>query len=234
MAIILIAEDEKNLQLLMEQRLKHYYTIILADDGAQAMEILLSKHIDLLITDVMMPEMDGFQLLKTIRQDGMNLPVLILTAKQSFSDKQTGFIFGTDDYMTKPVNFDELHWRIDALLRRANIASERIIRIDDVTLDEASYTISKSSLTIELPPKEFALLYKFLSYPSMIFTKSQLLDEIWGYDSDSSEDTVKTHVSRLRNKLVGFQELQIVTIKGLGYKGIIIENQEGGSNHEEI
>ena len=227
MAVILIAEDEKNLQVLMEERLKHYYTILLASDGAEAMDIILSKHIDLLITDVMMPEMDGFQLLKTIRQDGMKLPVLILTAKQSFSDKQTGFIFGTDDYMTKPVNFDELHWRIDALLRRSNIASERIIRIGDVTVDEASYTISKSNMTIDLPPKEFDLIYKFLSYPGMIFTKNQLLDEIWGYDSESSEDTVKTHVSRLRNKLVEFQELQIVTIKGIGYKGMIIETQEG-------
>lgn len=223
MATILIAEDEKNLQVLMAERLKHYYTIILANNGAEALDILLSKHIDLLITDVMMPEMDGFKLLKTIRQDDMKLPVLILTAKQSFSDKQTGFIFGTDDYMTKPVNFDELHWRIDALLRRSNIASERIIRIGDVILNEASYTISKGSLTIELPPKEFDLIYKLLSYPGMIFTKNQLLDEIWGYDSESSEDTVKTHVSRLRNKLAEFQEFEIVTIKGLGYKGVIIE-----------
>ncbi|MBU3099414.1 MULTISPECIES: response regulator transcription factor [Clostridium] len=224
MAIILIAEDEKNLQVLLDERLKHYYTIILANDGIEAMDILLSRHIDLLIADVMMPKMDGFQLLNGIRQDGMKLPVLILTAKQSFSDKQTGFTFGTDDYMTKPVNFDELHWRIDALLRRANIASQRIIRIGDVTLNEANYTISKNSMTIELPPKEFDLIYKFLSYPGMIFTKAQLLNEIWGYDSESSEDTVKTHVSRLRNKLVEFQEFQIVTIKGLGYKGIIIDN----------
>ena len=224
MATILIAEDEINLQVLMTERLKHYYTILLASNGAEAMDILLSKHIDLLITDVMMPEMDGFQLLKSIREDGMRLPVLILTAKQSFSDKQTGFVFGTDDYMTKPVNYDELHWRIDALLRRANIASERIIRIGDVTLDEASYTISKNNITIDLPPKEFELIYKFLSYPGMIFTKNQLLDTIWGYDSDSSEDTVKTHVSRLRNKLSEFQEFQIVTIKGLGYKGIITNN----------
>lgn len=224
MTTILIAEDEKNLQILMEERLKHYYTIITANDGAEAMDILLSRHIDLLITDVMMPEMDGFQLLKTIRQDGMNLPVLILTAKQSFSDKQTGFIFGTDDYMTKPVNFDELHWRIDALLRRANISSQSIIRIGDVTLSKNSYTISKGSITIELPLKEFDLIYKFLSYPGMIFTKNQLLDEIWGYDSESNEDTVKTHVSRLRNKLAGFQEFKIITIKGLGYKGILIED----------
>lgn len=221
MATILIAEDEKNLQELMTQRLKHYYTILLADNGSQALDILESKHVDLLITDVMMPEIDGFSLLKHIRNNGMTLPVLILTAKQSFSDKQTGFVFGTDDYMTKPVNFDELHWRIDALLRRSNIASKKLINIDNVIIDESKYTVSKNNTVVEVPSKEFALLYKFLSYPDIIFTKKQLLDDIWGYDSDSSEDTVKTHVSRLRNRLSMFSEFEIVTIKGLGYKGII-------------
>lgn len=223
MATILIAEDDKNLQLLITERLKYYYTILQASSGTEALDILYSKHIDLLLTDVMMPGMDGFQLLKTIRENDMKLPVLILTAKQSFSDKQTGFVLGTDDYMTKPVNYEELRWRVDALLRRANIASERIIHVGEVILNEANYTIEKGSLVIDLPPKEFDLLYKLLSYPGMIFTKNQLLDEIWGYDSDSSEDTVKTHVSRLRNRLSEFQEFEIVTIKGLGYKGIIKE-----------
>lgn len=188
MAVILIAEDEKNLQLLMQERLKAYYTILIASDGAEAMDILWDKHVDLLITDVMMPGMDGFQLLKSIRQDGMKLPVLILTAKHSFTDKQTGFSFGTDD--------------------------------------ESSYTISRDNLRIDLPPKEFELVYKLLSYPDVIFTKNQLLDEIWGYDSDSSEYTIRTHVSRLRNRLTGFDEFQIITIKGLGYKGIITENKK--------
>ena len=123
--------------------------------------------------------------------------------------------------MTKPVNFDELHWRIDALLRRSNIASNRIIQIGTLLLNEASYTIEKGPTKLELPPKEFNLLYKLLSYPGMIFTKQQLLDEIWGYDSDSSEDTVKTHISRLRNRLSDFKEFDIITIKGLGYKGVI-------------
>lgn len=224
MATILIAEDDMNLQLLMTERLKHYYAILQVTNGSEALKLLYSKHIDLLITDVMMPQMDGFKLLKTIRQDGMKLPVLIITAKHSFSDKQTGFVFGTDDYMTKPVNFDELHWRIDALLRRSNIASERVIRIGNVILDEASYTISRDNLSIKLPLKEFALVYKLLSYPGMIFTKNQLLDEIWGYASESSEDTVKTHISRLRNKLIAFDEFSISTVKGLGYKAIIKES----------
>lgn len=223
MVNILIAEDNQNLQLLMKERLKPYYNILCADNGLDALDILYNQHIDLLIADVMMPKMDGFRLLKTIRSEGMKLPVLILTAKQSYADKQTGFSIGTDDYMTKPVNFDELHWRIDALLRRANISSEQIINVGDAVLSQRSYTISKKDITIELPPKEFALIYKLLSYPGMIFTKNQLLDEIWGYDSESSEDTVKTHISRLRNHLSAFDEFRIVTIKGLGYKAEITE-----------
>lgn len=221
MANILIAEDDQNLQLLLHERLTPYYTIYCADNGQEALDTLSSTHIDLLITDVMMPGMDGFQLVKTIRKDSIWLPILILTAKHSLSDKQTGFATGTDDYMTKPVNFDELRWRIDALLRRSNIASERTIRIKEVVIDETKLTISKGNVSIELPPKEFALLFKLLSYPSMIFTKNQLLDEIWGYHSESGEDTVKTHISRLRNKLTGFDEFQIITIKGLGYKAEI-------------
>lgn len=225
MVNILLAEDDQNLRLLMQKRLERYYNILCADDGQKALDILYDRHIDLLIADIMMPKVDGFGLLKTIRNDGMNLPVLILTAKQSIADKKTGFMAGTDDYMTKPVNFDELHWRIDALLRRANIFSERVIRVGDAVLDERSATISRGSLHIELPAKEFQLLYKLLSYPGMIFTKSQLMDEIWGYDSESGEETVKTHISRLRNRLSAFDEFHIVTIKGLGYKAELCEAQ---------
>lgn len=226
MATILIVEDDKNLQLLINKRLGTYYNILNADNGAEALDILWSRHVDLMITDVMMPEMDGFELLRHVRKNGMNLPVLILTAKQSFFDKHTGFVIGTDDYMTKPVNFDELHWRIDALLRRANIASERMIQIGKATLDEASHTITKEDIRLELPPKEFDLLYKLLSYPGIIFTKNQLLDEIWGYDSESSEDTIKTHIHRLRNKLSAFDEFRIITMKGLGYKAEITTRKE--------
>lgn len=226
MATILIAEDNDNIRLLISERLKPFYTLLLASGGQEALAILESKHVDLLLTDVMMPGMDGFELIKEVRRNGFKLPVLILTAKQSFSDKRTGFSIGTDDYMTKPVNYEELHWRIDALLRRANIANEQKIVVGTAILDKMTYTLSKGDCTIELPKKEFELLYKLLSYPEMIFTKSQLLDDIWGFDSDSSEDTVKTHISRLRNRIAGFSEFQIITIKGLGYKASIGDTHE--------
>jgi two-component system OmpR family response regulator len=221
MARILVVEDEKNLQLLMKERLKPFYDIYVAEDGVNALSIIDDVKIDLLVTDIMMPDMDGFELIRTLRKEGYTLPVLILTAKQSFQDKKTGFTIGTDDYMTKPVNFEELHWRIDALLRRADITSERKIKIGALVLDENSYSIYNSDKQIELPKKEFELLYKLLSYPNMIFTKAQLLDDIWGYDSESGEETVKTHISRLRKKVEGFTELDIITIKGLGYKGVL-------------
>ncbi len=226
MATILIAEDNDNIRLLISERLKPFYTILLASDGIEALDILESKHVDLLLTDVMMPGMDGFELIKEIRQNGFKLPALILTAKQSFNDKRIGFSIGTDDYMTKPVNYEELHWRIDALLRRADITNERKIVMGETILDEATYTLSKGTSSIELPKKEFELLYKLLSYPGMIFTKSQLLDDIWGFDSESSEDTVKTHISRIRNRVSDFTEFQIVTVKGLGYKAVIGESHE--------
>lgn len=221
MATILISEDDSRIQLLIAARLKSHYTVICANDGQEAFEIIESKHIDLLITDIMMPRLDGFQLVQTIRKDGFTLPVLMLTAKQSFDDKRTGFLSGTDDYMTKPVNYEELHWRIEALLRRARIASENKIILGNVVLDSTAYTIKNGEQVTELPKKEFELLYKLLSYPGQIFTKNQLLDDVWGYDSDSGEETVKTHISRLRNKFQNVDEFKIITIKGLGYKAEI-------------
>lgn len=229
MATILIAEDDRNIQLLVAARLKSQYAVVCADDGLEALNIIESQKIDLLIADIMMPKMDGFRLVQTIREDEFTLPVLILTAKQSFDDKKTGFFSGTDDYMTKPVNYEELLWRIEALLRRARIASDNKIVIGSVTLSLSTYTVTKGDQTTELPKKEFDLLYKLLSYPGQIFTKNQLLDEIWGYDSESGEDTVKTHISRLRNKFQDIDEFQIITVKGLGYKAEI----QGGKQIEE-
>ena len=220
MATILIAEDDKSIQLLIAARLKSYYTILCANDGQEALEIIESQRIDLLIADIMMPRLDGFQLVQTIRGDGFTLPVLMLTAKQSFDDKRIGFSSGTDDYMIKPVNYEELRWRIEALLRRARIASENKIELGNVVLDSTTYTVKNERQVIALPKKEFELLYKLLSYPGQIFTKNQLLDDIWGYDSDSGEDTVKTHISRLRNKFQDICEFKIITIKGLGYKAL--------------
>jgi len=221
MTTILIAEDDKSVQLLIRARLKPYYEIVCANDGLQALEMVQSRHIDLLIADIGMPRMDGFELVQNLRSLGSTLPVLMLTAKQSFQDKRTGFSAGTDDYLTKPVNYEELLWRIQALLRRSKIFTSKEIEIGAVVLDSLSYTIRKASRNLELPKKEFDLLFKLLSYPGRIFTKQQLLDDIWGGSFASGEDTVKTHISRLRAKLDAYPEFALITVKGLGYKAEI-------------
>ena len=221
MATILLVEDEASMRLLTSAKLKHQFTVICAQDGAEALDVLERRAVDLIISDVMMPRMDGYTLVKTLRERGNQIPVLLLTAKQSFEDKREGFSSGIDDYMTKPVNYEELIWRVNALMRRSRIASERKIVVGPVVLDSSTYTVSREGETLELPRKEFELLYQLLSYPGQIFTRNQLLDGIWGYDSESGEDTVKTHISRLRNKLRHVPEFRIVTVKGLGYKAEI-------------
>lgn len=223
MAVILVVEDNKNTQLLTATRLKPYFEVVCADDGFDALDIFYARHIDLVISDIMMPNMDGFELLQRIRSEGFNTPVLLLTAKVAMQDKREGFNLGTDDYVTKPVDYDELLLRVNALLRRARIATERQIKIGKLAIDDAEHTVTYDGEPIPLSRKEFDLLYKFLSYPGKIFTKKQILDEIWGIDSECTEDTIKTHINRLRNKLDGCSEIEIVTIKGFGYKVEIIK-----------
>ena len=218
MATILLVEDDDSMRLLTTAKLKHRFNMVCARDGVEALEVLEHRAVDLIIADVMMPRMDGYTLVKTLRERGDPIPVLLLTAKQSLEDKREGFSSGIDDYMTKPVNYEELTWRINALLRRAHIANEQRIVAGNTVLDSTSYTVTTGDRRLELPPKEFELLYKLLSYPGQIFTRNQLLDDIWGYDSESGEDTVKTHISRLRNKLRDTEDFRIVTVKGLGYK----------------
>lgn len=221
MATLLLVEDEENMRLLTSAKLRGQFTILCAKDGVEALEVMARRQVDLIIADVMMPRMDGYTLVKTLREEGNSIPVLLLTAKQSFEDKREGFSSGIDDYMTKPVNYEELTWRINALLRRAHIASERKIVVGETVLDPDAYTVTHAGERIELPPKEFDLLYLLLSYPGQIFTRNQLLDRVWGYDSESGEDTVKTHISRLRGRLRTLMEFSIVTVKGLGYKAEI-------------
>ena len=225
MATILLVEDDDSMRLLTTAKLKHRFNMVCARDGVEALEVLERRAVDLIIADVMMPRMDGYTLVKTLRERGDSIPVLLLTAKQSFEDKRVGFSSGIDDYMTKPVNYEELTWRINALLRRSRIASEQKIVVGRVVLDSGTYTVQREGETLELPRKEFELLYKLLSYPGQIFTRNQLLDGVWGYDSESGEDTVKTHISRLRNKLRDIPEFRIVTIKGLGYKAEITKEE---------
>lgn len=221
MATILIVEDDRNMRLLTAARLEDLYTVICACDGVEALEYIHKGGIDLIVADIMMPRMDGYELLKTIREEGYTTPYLLLTAKETLGDKERGFSLGTDDYMTKPFSSSELLWRIQALLRRANIAVSKKIEIGNVVVDSEKYAVYSNTAYIELPRKEFELLFRLLSYPDRIFSKEQLLDSIWGVNAGSGEDTVKTHVSRIRNRLRDITEFNIITIKGLGYKADI-------------
>lgn len=221
MANILIVEDDKNTQILISARLKPYFSTVIANNGREAFDLIFKQSFDLIITDIMMPEMNGYEFVKSLRDAGFDTPVLMLTAKQSFDDKKEGFSSGTDDYLTKPVNYDELIWRINALLRRAKIVSEKKITIGSTVINAATYSVSFNGDIIELPKKEFDLLYKLLSYPGKILTKNQLFDDIWGLEAPSSEDTIKTHISRIRSKLIKCGDFEIITVKGLGYKAEI-------------
>ena len=218
---ILVAEDDKNTRRLMEAVLKeHGYHPILARDGLEALKLLDTHHVDLVILDIMMPGMDGYEFTRQLRATDYTLPILMVTAKQLPEDKRKGFIVGTDDYMTKPVDEEEMILRIRALLRRAQIVNERRITIADVCLDYDSLTVSRGDESQTLPRKEFYLLYKLLSYPGKIFTRIQLMDEIWGMESQSDDNTINVHINRLRKRFEDYPEFTIETIRGLGYKAV--------------
>lgn len=218
---ILVAEDDKNTRRLMEAVLKeHGYHPILARDGLEALKLLDTHHVDLVILDIMMPGMDGYEFTRQLRATDYTLPILMVTAKQLPEDKRKGFIVGTDDYMTKPVDEEEMILRIRALLRRAQIVNERRITIGDVCLDYDSLTVSRGNESQTLPRKEFYLLYKLLSYPGKIFTRIQLMDEIWGMESQSDDNTINVHINRLRKRFEDYPEFTIETIRGLGYKAV--------------
>lgn len=218
---ILVVDDDKNTRRLMQAVLEaEHFTVSTAEDGAQALDLLDREHVDLVVLDVMMPRMDGYAFTAALRDAQNDLPVLMVSARQLPADRKQGFLAGTDDYMTKPVDPEELVLRIRALLRRARIASERKIEIGDVTLDYDSFTVRRGETVQELPQKEFLLLYKLLSYPGKIFTRIQLMDEIWGADSDSGWETVTVHIGRLRRRFEGWDEFEIVSVRGLGYKAV--------------
>ena len=223
MASILIIEDNENVRLLMEARLKNLYTVYLAENGKKALEFLEKKEIDMILVDAMMPVMDGFEFLKQLRSSHNETPAIMVTAKNAIGDKTTAFELGIDDYLTKPIDFDELKLRIKAVLRRSKISSEKQIKIGDLIIDYDSFSIIKNDERITFPQKEFLLLYKLLSYPNTIFTKEQLLNSIWGIDSESDESTIRTHTNRLREKISKFDEFELVTIRGIGYKAVIKE-----------
>lgn len=218
---ILIAEDDKNTRKLMEAILKdHGFNTIPANNGLEALKLLDTHHVDLVLLDIMMPGLDGYEFTRQIRSTDYNLPILMVSAKQLPEDKRRGFMVGTDDYMTKPVDEEEMILRIKALLRRAQIVNERQITIGDVILDYDSLTVSRDGGSQTLPRKEFYLLYKLLSYPGKIFTRIQLMDEIWGMESESDDNTINVHINRLRKRFEGYPEFSIETIRGLGYKAV--------------
>lgn len=218
---ILVVEDDYNLRTIITKNLeKQGYVVLQAADGSIAYDIFENNYIDLIISDIMMPNTDGVTLVKRIRYINEDIPIIMLTALESYYDKEKSYSSGADDYMVKPVNMKELILRIKALLRRYKIVSESVFDLGQLHLDYKEKTCRIGTNSLNLTVKEFDLLYKLLSSPNQIFTRDQLMDEIWGYDNDSYERTVDTHIKRLRNK-VQVKEFEIVTVRGLGYKAVI-------------
>lgn len=218
---ILVVEDNKDMcELFCTVLADAGYRCTSAGNGIEALEVMEQQYIDLIVADVMMPDMDGYELVRNLRDARCEIPVLIVTAKDQFEDMQRGFRTGCDDYMVKPVNVKELVLRVEALLRRARISSEKKIVIGKTVLDYDALTVTIHGEETILPQKEFYLLYKLLSYPNKIFTRPQLMDEIWGMFSETDERTVNTHINRLRERFADCDDFEIITVRGLGYKAV--------------
>ncbi len=218
---ILVAEDDTNTRKLMCAVLRHNgFEPLQAADGVETLALMEKQHVDLVMLDLMMPNMDGYELARQIRLSWEALPLLMVTAKQEPQDKRKGFLAGTDDYMTKPVDEEEMILRIRALLRRAQIVSERRLIVGDAVLDYDTMTVSRPGEAVQLPQKEFQLLFKLLSYPGIIFTRMQLMEEIWGMESESGDHTLNVHVNRLRERFWNWPAFEIITVRGVGYKAV--------------
>lgn len=218
---ILIAEDDRELQQLFTHVLqRHGYDVCGVNDGQEALEALEREYFDLIISDIMMPRIDGYALVRQLRDSGSNIPVLMITAKDAFDDMENGFLAGGDDYMVKPVNVNEIILRVQALLRRAKMISERRQVIGNTVMECDSLTVILNNESMVLPQKEFMLLYKMASFPGKIFTRQQLMDDIWGYDSVGDTHTVDVHIGRLRERFRDNKDFKIITIRGIGYKVI--------------
>lgn len=216
---VLIAEDDRELRQLFQHVLaRHSYTVTGVSNGQEALDAMDNDYFDLIISDIMMPVMDGYELVRQLREVGDTTPVLMITAKDAFDDMQKGFMTGVDDYMIKPVNVNEMVLRVGALLRRAQMVSERRQNIGNTVLELDSLTVKTAGETFTLPQKEFMILYKMAAYPGKIFTRHQLMDEIWGYETESDTHTVDVHIGRLRDRFRDNTDFKIVTIRGVGYK----------------
>lgn len=216
---ILIVEDDRELrQLFAHVLIKNGYRADGVSNGREALDAMEKDYYDLIISDIMMPVMDGYELVRTLREAGNTTPVLMITAKDAFDDMKMGFLSGTDDYMVKPVNVNEMVLRVGALLRRAQMINERRQVIGDTVLECDSLTVTTKTESMILPQKEFMLLYKMASFPGRIFTRQQLMDDIWGYDSDTDTHTVDVHIGRLRDRFRDSKDFKIITMRGVGYK----------------
>ena len=216
---ILIAEDDRELRQLFSHVLtKNGYVVKGVSNGKEALDAMDNDYFDLIITDIMMPIMDGYTLVQQLRDTGNITPVLMITAKDAFDDMNQGFVSGTDDYMVKPVNVNEMLLRVKALLRRAQMINDRRQVVGNTVMELDSLTVTTDTESMVLPQKEFMLLYKMLSYPGKIFTRNQLMDEIWGYDNESDTHTVDVHIGRLRERFRNNTDFKIVTMRGVGYK----------------
>ncbi len=216
---IMVVEDDKELRDLFCCVLSdNGYTPVPACNGYEAFSIIEKTHIDLVISDIMMPKMDGYELIEALRKTDHAMPVLIITAKESAEDKKRGFRAGTDDYMVKPIDVNEMIWRVEALLRRGQIFSLHRAKLGATVFDADNYTVRSGEAEILLPQKEFQLIYKLVTYPGRIFTRRQIMDDVWGIDSNADEHTLDVHISRLRERFKENEDFEIVTVRGLGYK----------------
>ena len=215
---ILIAEDDSELRQLFQHVLtKNGYAVTGVSNGEEALSAVEASYFDLIISDIMMPKMDGYELVRALREAGMTTPVMMITAKDAFDDMRLGFLSGSDDYMVKPVNVNEMVLRVGALLRRAQMTNERRQVIGSTVLECDSLSVHTGKETMTLPQKEFMLLYKMVSFPGRIFTRQQLMDDIWGY-SEADTHTVDVHIGRLRERFRDNTDFKIVTMRGVGYK----------------
>ncbi len=216
---ILVVEDDETLNKMVCAKLKqeHFYPIPVFD-GEEALKVMDKEYVDLIICDIMMPKMDGYELTKELRSAAYKLPILMITAKSQMEDLEKGFLAGTDDYMVKPLRMKEMILRVNALLRRSKIASDRKMTIGTAVLDSDALTVQIGNDHFEMPPKEFFLLFKLLSNPNKIFTRLELMDEIWGMDAESDDRAVDSHIKKLRRKFETYPDFEIITVRGLGYK----------------
>lgn len=217
---VLIVDDDKNTRSLMQAVLGKDYNVFTAENGNAALAIMDEQYVDLVVVDIMMPGLDGYGFTSALRESDSEIPILMVSAKQLPDDRKEGFRVGIDDFMSKPIDNEELLLHVKALLRRARIVSEHKITVGNVVLDYDSFTVSRADETMELPQKEFLLLYKLLSYPDKIFTRIQLMDEIWGMNCDTGWETLTVHINRLRKRFEEWNEFEIVSVRGLGYKAV--------------